>query len=219
MTGTKPFTIEKKEIWEAFQHVNANQGAAGVDGQTLESFGERLGPNLYKLWNRMSSGSYMPSPVRRVIIPKADGGERPLGIPTVMDRIAQEVIRLYLEPLVEPIFHSDSYGYRPERSAIDAIRTAKRAGSGGRSKTVSLNAACNFTSRRQRSSTAGIPIERAVSGRSPSTSSVTGSSPGWRSGAEVCSAYPTFRPPAPKLSRRSGAGCAIGDCSGVVTRG
>ena len=97
-----------------------------VDGQTLESFGERLGPNLYKLWNRMSSGSYMPSPVRRVMIPKADGGQRPLGIPTVTDRIAQGVVRQYLEPLVEPVFHRDSYGYRPERSAIDAIRTARR---------------------------------------------------------------------------------------------
>lgn len=126
MTEARSFTIEKREVWEAFQHVKANQGAAGVDGQTLESFGERLGPNLYKLWNRMSSGSYMPSPVRRVMIPKADGGQRPLGIPTVTDRIAQEVVRLYLEPLVEPVFHRDSYGYRPERSAIDAIRTARQ---------------------------------------------------------------------------------------------
>lgn len=126
MTGAKPFTIEKRDVWEAFQHVDANQGASGVDGQTLESFGERLGPNLYKLWNRMSSGSYMPSPVRRVMIPKADGGQRPLGIPTVTDRIAQEVVRLHLEPLVEPVFHRDSYGYRPGRSAIDAIRTARQ---------------------------------------------------------------------------------------------
>ena len=126
MTEAKPFTIEKRDVWEAFQHVDANQGVAGVDGQTLESFGERLGPNLYKLWNRMSSGSYMPSPVRRVMIPKADGGQRPLGIPTVTDRIAQEVVRLYLEPLVEPVFHGDSYGYRPGRSAIDAIRTARQ---------------------------------------------------------------------------------------------
>lgn len=126
MTEARPFTIEKRKVWEAFQHVDANQGAAGVDGQKLESFRERLGPNLYKLWNRMSSGSYMPSPVRRVMIPKADGGQRPLGIPTVTDRIAQEVVRLYLEPLVEPVFHKDSYGYRPERSAIDAIRTARQ---------------------------------------------------------------------------------------------
>lgn len=126
MTEAKPFTIEKRDVWEAFQHVDANQGASGIDGQTLESFGERLGPNLYKLWNRMSSGSYMPSPVRRVMIPKADGGQRPLGIPTVTDRIAQEVVRLYLQPLVEPAFHRDSYGYRPGRSAIDAIRTARQ---------------------------------------------------------------------------------------------
>lgn len=126
MAEARPFTIEKRDIWEAFQHVNANRGAAGVDGQTLESFEERLGPNLYKLWNRMSSGSYMPSPVRRVMIPKADGGQRPLGIPTVTDRIAQEVVRLYLESIVEPVFHRDSYGYRPERSAIDAIRTARQ---------------------------------------------------------------------------------------------
>jgi RNA-directed DNA polymerase len=126
MTEAKPFTIEKRDVWEAFQHVDANQGTAGVDGQTLESFGERLGLNLYKLWNRMSSGSDMPLPVRRVMIPKADGGQRPLGIPTVTDRIAQEVVRLYLEPLVEPVFHRDSYGYRPGRSAIDAIRTARQ---------------------------------------------------------------------------------------------
>lgn len=126
MTGATPFTIEKRDVWEAYQHVDANQGASGVDGQTLESFGARLGPNLYKLWNRMSSGSYMPSPVRRVMIPKADGGQRPLGIPTVADRIAQEVVRLHLAPLVEPIFHRDSYGYRPGRSAIDAIRTARQ---------------------------------------------------------------------------------------------
>lgn len=126
MTGAKPFAIEKSEVWEAFKHVKVNQGAAGVDGQTLEGFEDRLGPELYKLWNRMSSGSYMPPPVRRVMIPKADDGQRPLGIPTVSDRIAQEVVRRYLGPLVEPVFHKDSYGYRPERSAIDAIRTARQ---------------------------------------------------------------------------------------------
>ena len=126
MTGAKSFTIEKSEVWEAFKRVKANQGAAGVDEQTLEGFEDRLGPELYKLWNRMSSGSYMPPPVRRVMIPKADGGQRPLGIPTVSDRIAQEVVRRYLEPLLEPVFHKDSYGYRPERSAIDAIRTARQ---------------------------------------------------------------------------------------------
>lgn len=126
MTGAKPFPIAKREVWEAFKHVKANRGAAGVDGQTVESLEERLGPELYKLWNRMSSGSYMPPPVRRVNIPKEGGGKRPLGIPTVTDRIAQEVVRRHLEPLLEPIFHEDSYGYRPKRSAIDAIRTARR---------------------------------------------------------------------------------------------
>ncbi len=126
MIKAKPFDIPKREVWEAFKHVKANQGAAGVDGQSIAEFEARLADNLYKLWNRLSSGSYMPPPVRRVEIPKANGGTRPLGIPTVADRIAQEVVRRYLEPLLEPIFHEDSYGYRPERSAIDAIRTARQ---------------------------------------------------------------------------------------------
>ncbi len=126
MTGAKPFDIPKREVWEAFKHVKANQGAAGVDGQSIQDFEARLADNLYKLWNRLSSGSYMPPPVRRVDIPKANGGTRPLGIPTVADRIAQEVVRRRLEPLVEPLFHADSYGYRPGRSAIDAIRTARQ---------------------------------------------------------------------------------------------
>src|ERR1700720_1987890 len=122
----KPFKIPKREVWEAFKRVKANQGAAGVDGQSISAFEANLSGNLYKLWNRMSSGSYFPPPVRRVDIPKANGGTRPLGIPTVADRIAQEVVRRYLEPLLEPRFHADSYGYRPGRSAIDAIRTARR---------------------------------------------------------------------------------------------
>jgi RNA-directed DNA polymerase len=122
----KPFDIPKREVWEAFKRVKANQGAAGVDGQSIQEFEARLGDNLYKLWNRLSSGSYMPPPVRRVDIPKATSGTRPLGIPTVADRIGQEVVRRYLEPLLEPIFHADSYGYRPWRSAIDAIRTARQ---------------------------------------------------------------------------------------------
>ena len=126
MNKAKPFDIPKREVWEAFKSVKANQGAAGVDGQSIEQFEARLADNLYKLWNRLSSGSYMPPPVRRVEIPKANGGTRPLGIPTVADRVAQEVIRRYLEPLLEPMFHKDSYGYRPRRSAIDAIRTARR---------------------------------------------------------------------------------------------
>jgi RNA-directed DNA polymerase len=126
MIGAKPFDIPKREVWEAFKRVKANQGAAGVDGQSIQDFEDRLGDNLYKLWNRMSSGSYMPPPVRRVDIPKASGGTRPLGIPTVADRIGQEVVRRYLEPLLEPVFHADSYGYRPRRSAIDAVRTARQ---------------------------------------------------------------------------------------------
>jgi RNA-directed DNA polymerase len=126
VTKAKPFDIPKRQVWEAFKRVKANQGAAGVDGQSIEEFEVRLADNLYKLWNRLSSGSYMPPPVRRVDIPKADGGTRPLGIPTVADRIAQEVVRRYLEPLLEPLFHPDSYGYRPGRSAIDAIRSARQ---------------------------------------------------------------------------------------------
>ena len=122
----KPFKIPKREVWEAFKRVKANQGAAGVDGQSIAEFEADLRNNLYMLWNRLSSGSYFPPPVRRVDIPKANGGTRPLGIPTVADRVAQEVARRYLEPILEPVFHGDSYGYRPGRSAIDAVRTARQ---------------------------------------------------------------------------------------------
>jgi len=122
----KPFDIPKREVWEAFKHVKANQGAAGVDGQSIADFEADLSNNLYKLWNRLSSGSYVPPPVRRVDIPKANGGTRPLGIPTVADRVAQEVARRYLEPRLEPVFHADSYGYRPGKSAIDAVRQARQ---------------------------------------------------------------------------------------------
>jgi len=108
VTQAKPFSIPKREVWEAFKRVKANGGAAGVDGQTIEAFEARLASNLYKLWNRLSSGSYMPPPVRRVDIPKASGGTRPLGIPTVADRIAQEVVRRRLEPMLEPVFDTDS---------------------------------------------------------------------------------------------------------------
>jgi group II intron reverse transcriptase/maturase len=121
----KPFSIPKREVWEAFKRVKANRGAAGVDGQSILEFEANLSGNLYRLWNRLSSGSYFPPPVRRVDIPKANGGTRPLGIPTVADRIAQEVARRYLEPILEPVFHADSYGYRPGKSAIDAVRTAR----------------------------------------------------------------------------------------------
>ena len=126
MDEAKPFKISKRDVWEAFKRVKANQGAAGVDGQSIAEFEANLKGNLYKLWNRMSSGSYFPPPVRRVDIPKADGGTRPLGIPTVADRIAQEVTRRFLEPILEPVFHPDSYGYRPGKSAIDAVRTARQ---------------------------------------------------------------------------------------------
>lgn len=128
MDKAKPFDIPKREVWEAFKKVKANQGAAGVDGQSVSDFEADLVNNLYKLWNRMSSGSYMPPPVRRVDIPKGDSKTetRPLGIPTVTDRIAQEVVKRYLEPILEPIFHQDSYGYRPGRSAIDAVRKARQ---------------------------------------------------------------------------------------------
>jgi group II intron reverse transcriptase/maturase len=121
----KPFSISKREVWEAFKRVKANQGAAGVDGQSIADFEANLAGNLYRLWNRMSSGSYFPPPVRRVDIPKANGGTRPLGIPTVADRIAQEVVRRFLEPILEPVFHADSYGYRPGKSAIDAVAKAR----------------------------------------------------------------------------------------------
>jgi RNA-directed DNA polymerase len=117
----KPFDIPKQMVWEAYQRVKANKGAAGVDGQSVEQFEQDLKNNLYRLWNRMSSGSYFPPPVKAVEIPKASGGVRILGVPTVADRIAQTVAAMYLERLVEPIFHPDSYGYRPGRSALDAV--------------------------------------------------------------------------------------------------
>jgi len=122
----KPFCISKWEVWEAYKRVKANQGAAGVDGQSIADFEEGLKNNLFKIWNRMSSGSYFPPPVRRVDIPKDNGGTRPLGIPTVADRIAQTVVKRYLEPIFEEHFHPDSYGYRPKKSAIEAIRVARQ---------------------------------------------------------------------------------------------
>lgn len=122
---TKPFDITKREVWQAYQAVKANRGAAGIDGQTIEDFDANYKDNLFKLWNRMASGSYFPPPVRRVEIPKSNGKTRPLGIPTVSDRIAQMVVKNRLEPVVEPTFHSDSYGYRPGRSALDAVAQAR----------------------------------------------------------------------------------------------
>jgi RNA-directed DNA polymerase len=117
----KSFVISKRAVWEAWLRVKANKGAAGVDEQSIMEFERDLQGNLCKLWNRLSSGSYMPPPVRMVEIPKRDGSPRVLGVPTVADRIAQTVVRLVLEPGVEPFFHPDSYGYRPGRSALDAV--------------------------------------------------------------------------------------------------
>ena len=117
----KPFAISKWVVWEAYRRVKANEGAAGVDEVSMAEFEVDLKGNLYKLWNRLSSGSYLPPPVRAVEIPKNSGGVRVLGVPTVADRIAQTVVRLYLEPEVEPMVHPDSYGYRPGRSALDAV--------------------------------------------------------------------------------------------------
>ena len=122
----KPFEISKWVVWEAYQKVKANQGAAGVDAESVADFEKDLKDNLYKIWNRMSSGSYLPPPVRMVAIPKAGGGQRMLGIPTVSDRIAQMVAKIYLEPLVEPQFHPDSYGYRPGKSAIEAVGVTRQ---------------------------------------------------------------------------------------------
>jgi RNA-directed DNA polymerase len=123
----KPFDISKRVVWDAFERVKANRGAAGVDGESIAEFEKDLRGNLYKLWNRMSSGTYFPPPVRGVEIPKRDRkGVRTLGVPTVADRVAQTVARLYLEPAVEPLFHQDSYGYRPGRSALDAVGVCRK---------------------------------------------------------------------------------------------
>jgi RNA-directed DNA polymerase len=125
MSEAKPFCISKMEVWEAYKRVKANKGAAGVDGESIADFERNLKDNLYKLWNRMSSGSYFPPPVRAKEIAKKSGGKRKLGIPTVADRIAQQVGKTKLEPELEPLFHADSYGYRPEKSALDAVGQAR----------------------------------------------------------------------------------------------
>ncbi|MFD8565207.1 group II intron reverse transcriptase/maturase [Streptosporangium canum] len=123
----KPFDISKRTVWEAWEKVKANKGAAGVDGMSIEEFEKDLKSNLYKIWNRMSSGTYFPPPVQAVEIPKAHGGgTRTLGVPTVADRIAQTVVARVLETEVEPIFHPDSYGYRPGRSALDAVGACRQ---------------------------------------------------------------------------------------------
>jgi RNA-directed DNA polymerase len=123
----KPFDISKQEVWEAYRQVKANRGAPGVDQRSIEDFEKDLKRSLYKIWNRMSSGSYFPPPVKAVEIPKPHGGgTRMLGVPTVADRIAQTVVARRLEQKVEPIFHPDSYGYRPGRSALDAVAACRR---------------------------------------------------------------------------------------------
>ena len=121
MEETKPFKISKQAVKIAFDRVKANKGTYGIDEQTIEEFEENLKDNLYKIWNRMSSGTYFPKPVKAVAIPKKNGGTRILGIPTVEDRVAQMVAKIYFEPKVEKIFHEDSYGYRPNKSAIQAV--------------------------------------------------------------------------------------------------
>lgn len=124
-TSTKPFAIPKRLIYEAWKRVKANRGSAGIDAQSIAEFQQNLSRNLYKVWNRMTSGTYFPPPVREVEIPKRSGGVRTLGIPTVADRVAQTAAKMHLEPLLEPHFDADSYGYRPGRSAKDAIRVTR----------------------------------------------------------------------------------------------
>jgi len=126
MSQAKSFEISKHKVMEAYKRVRANKGVAGVDKVSIQVFEKRLEDNLYKLWNRMRSGSYFPPPVKLAEIPKRGGGRRPLGIPTVADRVGQMVAKMYLEPEIEPHFHPDSYGYRPKRSAKQAVGVARR---------------------------------------------------------------------------------------------
>jgi len=123
---TKSYEISKHVVLEAFERVKANKGAAGIDDESLKAFEANLKNNLYKIWNRMSSGSYFPPPVKAVEIPKKSGGKRILGVPTVADRVAQMVVKIYFEPAVEPHFHPDSYGYRPGKSAHDALTVTRK---------------------------------------------------------------------------------------------
>lgn len=125
MEKAKSYDISKQVVWEAYKRVKANKGSAGVDKQSIKDFERGLKDNLYKIWNRMSSGSYLPPKVQIVPIEKKDGGIRILGIPTVADRVAQMVVKMYLEPEVEPYFHQDSYGYRPGKSAKQAVAVTR----------------------------------------------------------------------------------------------
>src|ERR1700682_1617859 len=120
-TNNKPFDIDKRLVYEGYKAVKSNRGAAGVDELTIEQFEADLSGNLYRIWNRMSSGTYFPPPVRAVSIPKKSGGQRILGVPTVADRVAQMVVKQVIEPILDPVFLADSYGYRPSKSALDAV--------------------------------------------------------------------------------------------------
>jgi len=126
MNKAKSFDISKNLVQEAYKRVKANKGSAGIDDISLEQFESNLKKNLYKIWNRMSSGTYFPPPVKAVEIPKKNGGVRVLGIPTVADRIAQMVVKLKFENKVEKYFLQDSYGYRPGKSAHDAIEITRK---------------------------------------------------------------------------------------------
>lgn len=125
MNEAKPFEIGKRLVYNAFKKVKSNKGSAGIDGIEIASYEQNIGRNLYKLWNRMSSGSYFPKAVKLVEIPKSNGGTRPLGIPTIEDRIAQMAVVMAITPRIDPLFHEDSYGYRPNKSAHDAIAIAR----------------------------------------------------------------------------------------------
>jgi RNA-directed DNA polymerase len=125
VTSTKSFAISKRMVFDAWKRVKANRGAAGIDAESISEFEQNLANNLYALWNRLASGSYFPPPVKEVPIPKRDGGIRLLGVPTVGDRVAQTVVKHYLEPILDPLFDDDSYGYRPGRSAKDAVRVTR----------------------------------------------------------------------------------------------
>lgn len=126
MKQRKVFEIPKRLVWKSYLEVRRNKGAPGIDRQTIKQFDENRDKNLYKIWNRLSSGSYFPPPVREKRIPKADGKERILGIPTVSDRIAQGAIKIFVETELDPIFHPNSYGYRPNKSAHQALKTCKQ---------------------------------------------------------------------------------------------
>ena len=126
MTSTKSFEISKHVVLEAYRRVKANRGAAGIDNESIEMFEADLKGNLYRIWNRMSSGSYFPPAVKQVEIAKKSGGTRTLGVPTVSDRIAQMVVKLHVEPQLDELFHPDSYGYRPGKSAKQAVAITRQ---------------------------------------------------------------------------------------------